>query len=230
MTQRSYDQYCPIAHALDVVGERWSLLIVRDLLLGPKRFSDLRVGLPGIGTNILTDRLKQLEQAGVIVRRTLPPPAAAQVYELTEYGRDLDQPIQTLAAWGARSLGALTPNATISPDSIRLTARALARQLHPGAEPATFAFTLRAAPEAVPFRVALGAGEAVVIAAPPSPADLVLDLSAETLFALAGGQITLQAAVAAGLVSIAGPALRLAASFGPEHVTTKKRRNEGRGT
>ncbi|NJM05348.1 helix-turn-helix transcriptional regulator [Candidatus Gracilibacteria bacterium] len=105
MPQRSYNQYCPIANALDLIGERWSLLIVRDLLLGPKRFSDLRNALPGIGTNILTDRLKGLEEAGIIARRVLPPPAASTVYELTPYGQLLDGPVQALAQWGGMTLG-----------------------------------------------------------------------------------------------------------------------------
>jgi DNA-binding HxlR family transcriptional regulator len=102
---KRYDQYCPIAHALGMVGERWSLLVVRELLDGPKRFTDLIAGLPRIGTNILAGRLKDLEAAGVIERRKLPPPAASTVYELTAYGRDLRPVIHELARWGVRSLG-----------------------------------------------------------------------------------------------------------------------------
>src|ERR671933_1041184 len=105
MTSRSYDQFCGIARALDLVGERWALLIVRDLILGPKRFTDLRRGLPGIGTNVLAARLKELERGGVIRRRTLPPPAASVVYELTEYGRALEGPLLALGRWGATSMG-----------------------------------------------------------------------------------------------------------------------------
>ena len=87
MSKRSYNQYCAVARALDIVGERWTLLIVRELLTGPKRFKDLLEGLPGIGTNLLTGRLKDLEGYGVVHRVTLPPPAASKVYELTELGR-----------------------------------------------------------------------------------------------------------------------------------------------
>src|ERR1041385_5643147 len=105
MTSRSYDQFCGVARALDLVGERWALLLVRDLLLSPKRFTDLRRGLPGIGTNVLAARLKELERAGVIARRTLPPPAASIVYELTEYGRALEGPLLALGRWGAVSMG-----------------------------------------------------------------------------------------------------------------------------
>jgi DNA-binding HxlR family transcriptional regulator len=102
---RDYGQYCPIAHALGLVGERWSLLVVRELLEGPKRYTDLVAGLPKIGTNILASRLKDLEAAGVIEKRKLPPPAASTVYELTAYGNELRPVIRELARWGIRSLG-----------------------------------------------------------------------------------------------------------------------------
>jgi DNA-binding HxlR family transcriptional regulator len=101
---KTYDQYCPLAHALDVVGERWSLLLVKELVHGPLRYSDLqeRVGCP---TNILAARLKRFEHEGIVVRRRLPPPAASTVYELTEYGAALRPVLHELAHWGARSLG-----------------------------------------------------------------------------------------------------------------------------
>jgi DNA-binding HxlR family transcriptional regulator len=102
---RTYGQYCPVAHALGLVGERWSLLVVRELLEGPKRYTDLVAGLPKIGTNILAARLKDLETAGVVEKRKLPPPAASTVYELTPYGQDLRPVIHELARWGVRSLG-----------------------------------------------------------------------------------------------------------------------------
>jgi DNA-binding HxlR family transcriptional regulator len=103
---KSYDQYCPVAHALDLVGERWSLLVVRELLEeGPQRYSDLHARLEGCGTNILAARLKTLEQGGVVRRRQLEPPAASWVYELTEYGEGLRAVLHQLAHWGARSLG-----------------------------------------------------------------------------------------------------------------------------
>src|ERR671937_1536103 len=105
VTSRTYDQFCGVARALDLVGERWALLIVRDLLLGPKRFTDLRNGLPRIGTNVLAARLQELERAGVVERRGLPPPAASTVYELTDYGRTLEGPLLSLGRWGATSMG-----------------------------------------------------------------------------------------------------------------------------
>jgi DNA-binding HxlR family transcriptional regulator len=101
---KTYAQYCPLAHALDLVGERWSLLVVKELVHGPLRYSDLheRLGCP---TNILAARLKRFEQEGIVVRRRLPPPAAAAVYELTAYGAELKPVLHELAHWGARSLG-----------------------------------------------------------------------------------------------------------------------------
>jgi DNA-binding HxlR family transcriptional regulator len=102
---KRYDQYCPVAHALDLVGERWALLIVRELIHGPKRYTDLAEHLPGIGTNILAARLRTLEDYGIVSKRMLPAPAASRVYELTEYGQGLRTVMRELALWGARSLG-----------------------------------------------------------------------------------------------------------------------------
>jgi DNA-binding HxlR family transcriptional regulator len=102
---RRYEQYCPMAHALDLVGDRWALLVVRELMHGPKRYTDLVDHLHGIGTNILAARLRDLEANGIVARRTLPPPAASKVYELTDYGRELQPAMRELALWGARSLG-----------------------------------------------------------------------------------------------------------------------------
>jgi len=103
---KRYDQYCAIAHALELVGERWSLLIVRELLTGPKRYTDLAGSLPRIGTNVLAARLKELEAGGILTKRRLPPPTPAQVYELTPYGESLRPVMRELALWGIRSLGA----------------------------------------------------------------------------------------------------------------------------
>jgi DNA-binding HxlR family transcriptional regulator len=112
---KSYHQYCPIAAALDLVGERWSLLIVRELLQhGQLRYSDLHRSLTGCGTNILASRLKDLEQGGVVTRRKLPPPAASTVYELTEYGKGLAPVLRELAHWGARVMGPPAPDVELA--------------------------------------------------------------------------------------------------------------------
>src|SRR3712207_438329 len=102
-SRRRYRDACGAAHALDLVGERWALLVMRELMLGPKRFSDLRADLPGISANVLTQRLAGLEAAGVLVRRKLPPPASAHVYELTPWGYESEPIFQALGRWAARS-------------------------------------------------------------------------------------------------------------------------------
>jgi DNA-binding HxlR family transcriptional regulator len=100
-TKRSYGDACGIARSLDVIGERWALLVVRELVLGPKRFTDLRTGLPRLSSEVLAQRLRELEDAGVVRRRTLPPPVAARVYELTDRGRDLEPVLLALGRWGS---------------------------------------------------------------------------------------------------------------------------------
>lgn len=101
--KRTYGDPCGIARALDVIGERWALLVVRELLLGPKRFTDLRAGLPHLGPDVLSQRLRELEQAGVVRRDQLPPPAASRVYELTDWGRELEPVVLGLGRWGSRA-------------------------------------------------------------------------------------------------------------------------------
>ncbi len=100
---RSYEDACAAAHALDLTGESWALLVVRELLLGPKRFTDLRADLPGVSPNVLTQRLRELEGAGIVRRRKLPRPAASRVYELSDWGKELEPVIISLGRWGARS-------------------------------------------------------------------------------------------------------------------------------
>lgn len=115
---RSYDDPCGIARALDRVGERWALLVVRELLLGPKRFTDLRIGLPSASPNVLSQRLRELEECGAIHRRQLPPPGAATVYELTEWGRELEPVILALARWGSRATP--VPKGELSTDALMI--------------------------------------------------------------------------------------------------------------
>lgn len=101
--KRVYVDGCAVAHALDLFGERWALLVMRELLLGPKRFSDLRASLPGISANVLTQRLEALESTGIVCRRKLPPPASAWVYELTAWGLESEEVFKTIGRWAARS-------------------------------------------------------------------------------------------------------------------------------
>src|ERR671917_2923312 len=109
MSGHRYQQYCALARTLDVAGDRWTLLIVRELRPGPRRFTDLIDGLPGISRKLLTERLRDLERDGLVARKELPPPAARQVYELTDDGRDLAHAMAPLMAWGARRLGERKP-------------------------------------------------------------------------------------------------------------------------
>src|SRR5436190_19364830 len=109
MPEHRYQQYCALARALDVAGDRWTLLIVRELTPGPRRFTDLLDGLPGVSRNLLTERVRALEREGIIARQELPPPAARQVYALTDDGRDLAVAMTPLIAWGARHIGDRKP-------------------------------------------------------------------------------------------------------------------------
>ena len=118
-TTRTYGDGCGIAHALDLVGERWALLVVRELLLGPKRFTDLRGGLPSASTNVLSQRLRELEGAGIVRRRRLPPPAGSTVYELTDWGRELKPIVLSLGTWAVRS-PSFPEGAPVGTDSVVL--------------------------------------------------------------------------------------------------------------
>lgn len=123
-TARSYGEACGIPRALDRIGERWALMVVRELLLGPKRFTDLKTGLPGASPNVLAQRLRDLEAAGVVRRGKLPPPAASKIYELTEWGRDLEPVIIALGRWGVRS-PTKPPDAELGVDSLILSFRTM---------------------------------------------------------------------------------------------------------
>jgi DNA-binding HxlR family transcriptional regulator len=122
--RRTYEDACAAAHALDLVGERWALLVVRELLLGPKRFTDLRAGLPHLSPNVLAQRLRELEGAGVVRRRKLPPPAASRVYELTDWGLELEPVVISLGRWGARS-PSRPRDAALGVDSLVLSLRTM---------------------------------------------------------------------------------------------------------
>ncbi|MFC9361906.1 winged helix-turn-helix transcriptional regulator [Rhodococcus sp. NPDC057014] len=123
-TYGSYDDGCAAAHALDLIGERWSLIVVRELMLGPKRFTDLRSGVLGASANVLSQRLRDLEEAGIVRRVTLGPPARAQVYELTEWGLDLEPVLRALGRWGVRS-PAMPHGAQVSNETTVLSMRTM---------------------------------------------------------------------------------------------------------
>ena len=123
MGKREYGQYCGLARALEIVGERWAPLIIRDLLVGPRRFTDLHRGLPRIPTNILSARLREFENAGLVRRRLLARPAGSIVYELTEFGSELDQVVLALGRWGARLLAEPAATEIVTADSLTMAMR-----------------------------------------------------------------------------------------------------------
>src|SRR5690349_16794698 len=127
MASRTYADYCGLTHALELVGERWALLVIRELLSGPKRFTDLRRGLPRIPTNILSARLKELERDGIVQRAVLPRPASGVAYELTDYGRELEGPLTALLRWGTKTLGEPRPEDTVSAASLIMGMREMFR-------------------------------------------------------------------------------------------------------
>ena len=188
---RKFDQYCPMAHALSLVGERWSLLIVRELLHGPKRYTDLTNGLPGIGTNILAARLRELEQCGVVEKRRLPPPAASTVYELTEYGRGLDEALYALARWGARSLGPPGPDDELYPE---WGVNAFPALFNPeAARGLTETYVLKIDDDVFTARIVNGSLETSIGEA--DDAEAVVEVDMDTFFALMGGELEPREAV-----------------------------------
>jgi DNA-binding HxlR family transcriptional regulator len=205
-TGRSYAQLCGIATALDVVGDRWTTLVVRDLLLGPLRFGDLAEGLPGIGTNTLAARLKHLEATGVVWRRLLPSPDRGTVYELTAYGRELEPILMALGRWGTKSMGRLPRQ--ISSRSRWLVAAMLAfhAESRRMARPATLELRLTDGP----FTVHAEGTSLTITAGASEGAAAVITTSDAHLHLLLTGQLTPADAVAAGSVTITGDGSALA--------------------
>jgi DNA-binding HxlR family transcriptional regulator/putative sterol carrier protein len=197
---KRFEQYCPVAHALCLVGERWALLIVRDLLHGPKRYTDLLEGLPGIGTNILAARLRGLEEAGIVSKRRLPPPAASTVYELTEYGTELEEVFYALARWGARSLGPPGPEDELYPE---WGLNAIAALFSPeAARGLTETYVLNIGGDVFSVRLDNGHMHAEMGAA--EDADLVVETDMDTFFRLVSGELTPRMALKRGFVKAEG--------------------------
>ncbi|SEE71708.1 DNA-binding transcriptional regulator, HxlR family [Streptomyces sp. 3213] len=195
--RRSYDQYCSAARALDLVGDRWTLLIVRELLAGPRRYTDLHADLPGVSTDVLASRLKDMERDGLTTRRRLPPPGAAYVYELTGRGRELLPVLQALGAWGAPELGERRPT-----DAVRAHwfALPLLRALE-----GEGLVEVRLDEGEFHLRVGEG-GEEPVYGEGPAPVepDARLVLGVETCTAVAQGELSLVEGVRAGRIEVSG--------------------------
>lgn len=200
MADRTYGQFCTVARSLDRLGDRWTLLLVRELLLGPKRFKDLEAGLPGIATNLLSGRLKQLERDGIIRHTRLPSPADVPVYELTESGRELEPVILSLARWGMRHLPPARPDDLKRPEWMLLSLRARFRPDQAMGVRETY--ELRIDDEVYHARVedqrvTTRRGAAV-------DPDLALITDVDTLFELAAGTVELETAVDQGRLRLEG--------------------------
>ena len=196
---REYGHYCGLARALDVVGGRWSLLIVRDLLTGPKRFKDLEEGLAGIPTNVLSARLKELEEAGVVRRQLLARPAKGVGYELTDYGRELEEPLVSLGFWGARSLGAPEEGQPISVDGLALALRGAFNAGAAAGVTRAYELTL----DGRPLRISLDDGR-LAISDRADGADVGLATTPALLIGLLTGQVRVDDAITAGQLTVTG--------------------------
>jgi DNA-binding HxlR family transcriptional regulator len=198
-TMRTYDDGCAAAHALDLVGERWALLVVRELLLGPKRFTDLRIGIPKASPNVLAQRLRELEGAGVVRRRKLPPPAASRVYELTEWGLELEPVIVRLGRWGARS-PSKPCDAELGVDSLILSFRTMFDPL--AADGLKASYELRLGEDR--FRAVVADGRFEVARGGAERPDATIETDAGTLAALVYDGRRLEEALRSGDVEIEG--------------------------
>src|SRR4051794_24691860 len=198
-TMRTYDDACAAAHALDLIGERWALLVVRELLLGPKRFTDLRAGLPNASPNVLAQRLRELERVAVVRRRKLPPPAASRVYELTEWGIELEPVIIRLGRWGARS-PSRPRDAALGVDSLVLSFRTMFDPR--AAEGLTASYELRLGEDV--FRAVVNDGRFEIVREDAERPDATIETDAGTLAALVYEGRDLAEALRCGEVKIEG--------------------------
>ena len=197
--RRRYEDACGAAHALDLVGERWALLVIRELMLGPKRFSDIRASLPGISANVLTQRLEGLEAAGVLARKRLPPPASAQVYELTPWGYESEPIFQALGRWAARS-PAHDPGLPLSAVSLMLSFRTMIDPER--AQGLDARIGLRLGEES--FLVRIAGGRIRAVRGSAAGTDLLLSGTAPAIAAAVYGGQPLEALEAAGALGIDG--------------------------
>jgi len=193
---RTYGQYCPMAKSLDVIGDRWSLLIVRELLgRGPLRYTDIRNGLPGVATNLLADRLRELEQAGVLRREAAPPPIATTLFHLTPRGQELRSVVRALADWGAPLLGESVENDVFRSDWVRYPAALYLTDTAPERPPITI--EVRTGEEPMVIETTQGA-----VRTRPGPAedpDAVLSGPPRLVIGVIAGKLALSDAVARGL-------------------------------
>jgi DNA-binding HxlR family transcriptional regulator len=201
VTQRSYGQFCAAAKALDVVGERWTLLVVRELLLGPRRFTDLLAALPGLGTSLLASRLKQLEAAGVIRREQLPPPAGSRVYQITDTGLGVGLVVKALADWGARLLDTPGPEEAVRAEWLALHLAVSAPSEAVAGAPETYQVHVG---DDVLHIVLTGSSAQALSGPAPYLPDLVIRTDQATFIELSLGRADLTALVAADRAQVTG--------------------------
>lgn len=204
MSEFRYAHFCPISRAAELLGERWTLLVLRELFTGPQRFTDLRRRLGGVSTSVLSERLERLAERRLVRRRTLPPPAASDVYELAEAGRALRPALLELARWGLRFMGAPRPGDQIEPAWLELGVEALLRR-EPTPE-CGFTLRLRRAPGAEPeASVAVRGGPGGASVCPASEAvDAVITAEPLTLMSVVAGTLTPEEAMTAGALEVDG--------------------------
>jgi DNA-binding HxlR family transcriptional regulator len=203
-----YAQCCALARAVEIVGERWTLLIVRELLLGPKRFVDLRGRLDGVSASVLTERLGRLEATGLVGRRALDPPAAAMVYELTEAGRALEPATDALRRWGARFLLPARPRERVEADWLRLALTACARREPTPAR--AFLLRIRARRAEVVLRLA-GGPAGTTVSEGVGPADVTVAAELATVLGLMSGALSPRTALRERRLDVTGDAEALEA-------------------
>ena len=194
MSKRAYGQFCGLVRAVELVGERWALLIIRDLLVKPKRYSDLRQGLPRIPTNILAARLKELEEAGIVRRRLLPRPSGV-VYQLTEYGHELEDIVLRLGRWGAKSLTEPGRDDIVTVDSLIMALRSTFR----AGRDASYEVRLGD----IVIHVNIRGGRLEVAEGALPNADLVIE-TGTAIKALMAGEVTPAEAIESGSVRLTG--------------------------
>lgn len=197
--RRTYGDACGVARALDLVGERWALMVVRELLLGPKRFTDLRAGLPHLSADVLTQRLRELEAAGILRRRTLPPPGAARVYELTAWGRELEDVVLALGRFGSRA-PAPPAGATMSFDAHLLSLSTLFDPGRAGALDAVVALRL----DGRPFTATVAGGAFALAPGEPPAAAAAIAAAPTPLIDVVHGRRAVADAESAGALVITG--------------------------
>jgi DNA-binding HxlR family transcriptional regulator len=197
---KRYEQYCAVARSLDLLGERWTLLVVRDLLMGPRRYTDLREALPGIATDLLTARLRTLEEAGYVQRRKLPRPAAVTVYELTPSGRRIGLVVLELARVGLEHLGPPGADEDIDTDALVLSLRASYKPLA-GGEAGTYQLEI----EGEPFSVTVVDGGAETARGQADDPRCAITAGARALAQLLSGAIDPDQAIASGELQLTGP-------------------------